>query len=368
MTGKRSPYRWLLFMSLAGALLAGGPLLAGPRPVPSGHAAALAPAEEPPPDRLEGRLGMRTTSAPVSRLPVPAGAEIWVDVESTGPVLLSPGLPGAGGPLVLRSSVLVLRPHGDALAWDTWTAVFQRAGLLPAGAPPLLRGALAAPAAGAAPATAITGEYRVFSTRVPTELLVLRLQINPRTGHQLAAAVRLSGRVDAAQAGAQAQTLVDELTAKALAARESVPVPTGAQPANREVRFSGPQLRSMLEGILQDPLVSPRVKEMARTVLPQATSLRFSVWRTHDALPDSAFFDFYTQQAARLGWGAPLSRDATQPTRPALLFQRPNNDGVVMVRAQPAAGAARPGMLRAPSYIFVLVIEGRIDASSLAAR
>jgi hypothetical protein len=198
------------------------------------------------------------------------------------------------------------------------------------------------------------------------ELLVLGIQKNAKTGQQQVSAVLFSGRLDRNEALGQAQALITELTVRAAAARDSVPVPTGSVPAARETRFSGAQLQAMLGGILQDPSVSTRVKEMARVVLPQATSLRFSVWRTRDYLPDAAFFDFYTQQGARLGWGQPLTRDQTQPEHPALLFQRPNNEGVVMVRAQPAA-QVRPGTMRT-SHIFVLVIEGKIDASSLATR
>lgn len=311
--------------------------------------------------------GPRSTSAPVSKLPVPAGSEIWVDVEGSGPIILpAPGLNTS--PVVQRSSVLVVHPRGDALAWEEWLRMFHHAGMVAENAAPLLRSSTPATAAApGGPPAPPTGEYRVYGTRVATEFLVLGIQKDPKSGQQQVSAVLFSGRMDRTQALTQAQSLIAELTARAVAARGAVPVPAGAIPAAQEIRFSGAQLRSMLTGILQDPSVSPRVKEMSRVVLPQATSLRFSVWRTREYLSDASFFDFYTQQGARLGWGQPLTRDETQPNHPALLFQRPNNDGVVMVRAQPSS-MPRGAASRVPAHIFVLVIEGKIDASSLATR
>jgi hypothetical protein len=196
-------------------------------------------------------------------------------------------------------------------------------------------------------------------------VLGLISQVHKR--QQRAFAVVLRGKLSPAQAGLQARLIVDELLEKAEAERLAPPVPPGAQPAAAQIQYDRAGLAQMRQAIEQQAGVSPRVKQMARVVMSQATRLNYSVWRTSAPLSDQAFIQYYVEETGRLGWGPPISKDETQPGRPTLLFQKPNNAGVVLIRAQPAPAAARPnGPLLPPStFIYVLDMEGTINVASL---
>jgi hypothetical protein len=303
--------------------------------------------------------------APKSRLAYPSDADLWVDAQGA-PSVVVPGVPVDA---IKKLRVVVFRPKGDTLPFDPLKALYVSQGLLPAGAKEALS---ISQTENTAPGLGVNQyETHVFETGAADENLVLGLVRNLGTQHQLAFAALLTGALDHAQAYLAGKTIAAELAEAVRLARLApappavlVPPPGSvfAAPTNT---LSGPLLPEVLKSIEQGNLVSPRVKAMARVVIPQATSITLKVWRTSAPLADEAFLAFYIQQAARLGWGPPISQDQTQAGRPTLLFQRPNNDGVVMVRANPAP--LNPS-IRPATIIKVLEMEGKIDAASLRSR
>lgn len=339
-----------------GALLGAGICLAG---LPSLTAAQEA---GPPPVSPTGAATASFTLAQTSRLPYPAGAERWVDALGSNAVNVS--IPGAGVTVIRKQAVLVFKPVGDRARWEDLEAMYVAAGILAPGAEPKLRLLKMPEGEPARAASTNAFEDRVYRTRVPGEHLALGLIRNLRTRNLLVYGVLLASKLNDAQALLYARSSVETLTEEARVQRMQLPAPAGSVPAAGVIRLHGPQLRQLQQSLVADPGVSPAVKRMAEVVLPQASAVTRSVWRTQGPLSDRAFFDHYTAQARARGWGAPLSRDETQPGRPTLLFQRPYNSGVLLLRAQPTP--ARPEALLQPSTtIFCFEMEGAINVSAL---
>ena len=298
------------------------------------------------------------SAAPKSALPLPMGAELWVD-QAGRPTDTIAGVPTGA---IERMRVLAFRPK-TAMNVEQFAALCVAQGLLPGGQPAVLNSS--EPPKGEAQNQE---DVYTFPTGQADQWLVLGFIRNLRTQNQLAYAVMVDGQVTAPQALAQSRALLTVLAENARQQRITPTPPAGATSSDASRRFVGPALGQMLQGIRRDPLVNPQVKAMAGAVIPQASSVTLHKWRTVAPLGDEAFFDFYTGQASRMGWGLPISRDARQPGRPTLLFQLPDGAGVVMVRAQ-ATPIVGPGAAPRPATIlYVLVIEGRIDVSALTAR
>jgi len=327
---------------------------------PASPAGRFRPREARPGGPTEGNLRVRLSSK--GGLPYPADAELWVDAQvGRTPVAL-----GTFRGTVQKMQVVAFRPKGDALAVGEIEPLFVAARLLEASTKPVLE--LITPPAPLNPGGgAVAYDTLVYRTGRPSEILVCGTIRNPAMPQQLAYAVLMTSNLDAGQAFVHARRTVEPLVVEERARRLSVPAPAGAKVAQPRYSLAPEQIRQLLRGIEQDAAISPRVKEMARVLLPQATGLTFSAWRTQAPLSDQRFFNYYTQQAAALGWGAPVTRDETQPGRPTLLFQRPNSEAVVMVRAQPTT--PRPGILHVPATtIYVLVMEGNINVGAVRGR
>ncbi|MGV3722159.1 MAG: hypothetical protein ACO1SX_14710 [Actinomycetota bacterium] len=292
---------------------------------------------------------------PNSRLPYPTGADVWVDGAGTFNRPL-PALPGGAPGMLVSASFIVMRPKDDNLKPEQLASIYSGSGYLPNGAQPVFKAA-ALPTADSTSGNA--KETFVYRSRSAGKWLVLGLIRNMRTQHQLASVVILSGTLDILQAVAEANRLVELYAGEAQRRRSAPPMPTGTVAAGPTARWEGPKLAQLLNGIVRDPAVSARVKEMARTVIPQAVSINYSSWRTPTPLTDAAFLEFFTQQGTKLGWGAPVSTDESQPGRPTLLFQRPNNQGYVMIRAQPSPPPAIGAAARPSTTIIVLDLEGK---------
>lgn len=193
-------------------------------------------------------------------------------------------------------------------------------------------------------------------------LLVLGWLRNLRSEHLLVYAVLIQGKVSNVDAVTQARSVVTELGRQAKLKRFGPPRPEGAVADGPEHRLQGPQIQQLLTTIQQSSFASPRVKEMSASILPLATSVTLTRWRTAAPLSNADFFNFYIEQAADMGWGRPVVRDESLADRPSLIFQLPGGTGVVMIRSQPTGAPVRP-----VTIIHVLYIEGRIDTSKLKA-
>lgn len=333
------------------ALVSGGFWLASGATLGAAQEAAAPKAEAAAPYAL----------AQTSRLPYPTGADRWVDAVSAGTV--SVNVPGAGVAMIRKQAVMVFRPAGDRMRWEDLEGMYSAAGILPPGAAPklsLLKLPEGEPPAGSGNAF----EDRVYRTRIPGEHVALGLIRNLRTQNLLVYAVVLSSKLNDAQALLYARSTVESLAEEARQQRLKLPPPAGAAPVAGVIRLQGAQLRQLQQSLVADPTVSPAVKRMAEVVLPQATAVTRSVWRTRAPLADREFFTHYTAQARARGWSAPLSRDESEPGRPTLLFQRPYNSGVVLVRAQPTTGAQ--ALVQPSTTIFQFEMEGTINVSALA--
>jgi len=289
-----------------------------------------------------------------SHLPYPSDADVWVDGSGTFNQAVAP-LPGGRSGLLVSSSFIVFRPKGDSLKADDFVALYVANGVLASGEAPVFK-AMALPNSEAA---ANAKETFVYKTRVTGRWLVLGLIRNLRSQHQLASAVVLNGTLDSLQATSEANRLVELYAGEAQRRRQAPPMPAGTVPAGPTARWEGPKLAQLLLSIERDVSISDRVKEMARTVIPQAVSINYSTWKTATRLPDQTFVDFYTTQAQKLGWGAPTSIDLTQPGRPTVLFQRPNAEGYVMIRAQPSPPGPVGTVTRPSTTLIVLDLEGK---------
>lgn len=309
--------------------------------------------------------------APKSRLPYPAGAEIWVDAEGV-PLAAVPGVElGA----VKRVRVLIFRPAGDRVGVPELVPLFVAAEILPPNPRPVLSVLAGLPPVPAA-AAAARHDLHLYKTRNPSELLGLGLRRHlvpgPQPGPVVAYGVVLTGRVEPAGAAVQVQAIVDSLAAREAVARLAPPVPPGSV-LTSQVRVDGPRLPLLVRNIEGDPTVPVRMKEITRAVIPQARMVLLHTWRTPGPLSGKAVVDFYLEQAAQRGWGPPVSRDESVPGQPMLLFQRPNDEGVLMVRAVttplpapgvPAAPGA-PSSRAAATMIVILEMPGRIDLDRL---
>ena len=293
---------------------------------------------------------------PNSHLPYPTDADVWVD--GTGTFNRSVGaLPGGVTGTLGSSSFLVFRPKGDNLKIEEFAGIYAAGGYIADGSAPLFK-------ASSVPTAEMTTvlnakETFVYKTRVGGKWLVLGLIRNLRSQHQLASAVILNGSLDTLQAVAEANRLVELYAGEAQRRRQAPPMPTGTVPAGPTARWEGPKLAQLLQAINRDPAVTPRVKEMAASVIPQAVSINYSTWKTPSPLSDQAFVEFYTQQGPKLGWGAPPSTDQTQPGRPTLLFQRANGEGYIMLRAQPSQPGPIGTVSRPSTTIIVLDMEAK---------
>ena len=296
-----------------------------------------------------------------SGLPYPAGGDVWVDLQGTATAPL-PGVPLDG---IRKLQVLVIRPRGDQLTWEQFGQVYVDHGLLEP-RPKAGMSLLDAPNVELAVPGAVLNheETNLYPTRAG-QRLVLGLVRNLRTGHQLAYAVAIDGNLDNAQAIAYGKYVAKLLSGAAQVARSAPPVPPLAQPDGPVARLQGVHLQQLLNNLRQAPLLAPRLKRMAEVVIPQASAITLSKWRTPTPMADQAFFTFYLQAAANLGWGAPVIQDATHAGRPTLLFERPNNSGVVMVRAQPTPQNPLEPRAFPSTTIFILVMEGKIDVGAL---
>jgi hypothetical protein len=315
-------------------------------------------------------LQQSTPLGPVSRLPHTPGADIWVDSEGMPDARAVPPVAGVQAGVIRRVQILVFRPSGDKLTWDQLTSLYAEEGILPRAAKAEPTSLFSVPRAQGQPLdpNAVAEETNVYRTRVPGELAVMGLSRNLRTQQQFVYVAVLSGKIDNIQAVIYAKSMVNELMVQALARRAGPPVPPGAVPAGQAVRMEGMQLRQLLQAIEQNPGIGPQVKKIGREVLPQATAVTYTSWRTPAPLSDSAFFDFYAREAVKLGWGPPVTKDETQPGRPTMLFQKANGQGVVMVRAQAAPPGPVGQVSRPTTLIYVLDIEGKIDVQNLGPR
>lgn len=299
-----------------------------------------------------------------SGLPYLRGSDVWWDSQGVP----TSAVPGVDASAIRTASILIFRPQGDGLAWEQFTAMYVEHGLLPQ-APKAELTVSSAPQGNIADGSVVANaeETNVYTTRSAGELLILGQIRNLRSRNQLAYAVRLSGKLTNAEAVVHVRKLVDALAAEAKNLRTRLLAPPGSVPAAPEATLRGAYLGQLLRSIDQSPLLSTRVKSMTRAILAHATAVTVTSWRTRTVVSDAAFFQYYAQQAEKLGWGAPVMKDETQPGRPALLFQRPNNQGVVMVRAQPAPLVGPGGVvLRPTTVVFRLEVEGMINAGAFS--
>ncbi len=303
-------------------------------------------------------------SAEKSHLLYPPGAEVWADATGTLPATAGPGTPVS----LLHVRALVFRPVGDSLTWSDHTALYTHRGLLAPGQKPSFSAVkVATGEEKTADPDANTEETNVYVPRSGGQFLVLGFFRNQRTQHQLAYAVLLQGSLTITQAVEQGKALATSLARQVKLARLGPPHPPGAVASAPSRAVTGPALQVMLQSIERSVLVSEKVKMIARIVIPQSTRIELWTFRTAAPMPDTEFVQFYADQARKLGWGEPISRDETQPGRPALLFQRPDG-GVAMIRAEPTPIAGGTPGVRPSTYLFVLMMEGKINVSSLRTR
>ncbi|MBM3946597.1 MAG: hypothetical protein FJ315_04240, partial [SAR202 cluster bacterium] len=157
-----------------------------------------------------------------SRLLYPSDAEVWADAVGTVPTSVSGVTPGP----TVEVRALVFRPRGADLTWANHTALYVHRGALPPGPKPMLSVVkLATGEEKTADPDANTEETNVYSLRPGGRFLVLGFFRNQRTQHQLAYAVLLEGKVDAAQALAQGKTLATTLARQVKLARLGPPHP-----------------------------------------------------------------------------------------------------------------------------------------------
>jgi hypothetical protein len=296
---------------------------------------------------------------PNSRLPYLEGADVWVDGAGTFNQVVA-ALPGGSPGMLVSASFIVFRPKDETLKPDQLASVYATNGYIAPSSQPVFKASSVPSDDVASPGNA--KETLVYKTRGSGKWLVIGLIRNVRTQHQLAFGVVLTGNLDSLQALSEANRLVELYAGEAQRRRQAPPMPTGTVPAGPTARWTGTKITELLSGIVRDPNVSDRVKEMARTVIPQATSINYTTWRTPSLMADQAFIDFYLQQGTKLGWGPPASTDETVPGRPTMLFQRPNNEGFLLIRAQPTSRNARVGTVARPSTtIIVLDVETKQD-------
>lgn len=300
-------------------------------------------------------LGVAVAAPDVAPLPYPAGAEVWVSQV---------GRPQSATPGVLPSSiqkiqVLIFRPADDTLRWSDFARIYVDQGIVAPNTEPFKF--LSLPRA--ANPLADIEETSAYMTRNEGEVLVLGTIRRPGNGFTLGYTVLVKGKLSKVQAMMQAPPVVKQFLYQEKTRRMVPPMPQGSAAYTPTVRVT--DIRSIQQAILTKAEISQRVKEMARVILPQATAVTVSSSRTPQPMTDKEFFDFYAQATAKLGWGPPISRDETQPTRPSLLYQLPFNDSVVMIRG---ATGTMAGTIRPSTYINTLVIEGRINTSALRAR
>lgn len=289
----------------------------------------------------------------------PSDARIWAD--AAGAVVST--LPDVPRNTVLQVRALVFQPKGDNLTWSELTQMLALKGALRAGQKPVFSAAkLATGEAATADPEANTEETNVYAGRTPDEFVVLGFIRNQRTQHQIAYEVVLKGPISAVQATAQGRSLSTMLALTYKFNTSGPPRPQGAVPTGPSRSLAGQQLRLLLESIEKSPTLARGVKSTARVVIPQATKVELWNFRTLQPFSDALLVNFYMNEAVKLGWGTPISRDESQPNRPTLLFQRPNETGVVMVSAEPVPPVPGSG---SATLISILVIDGKINTGSL---
>jgi hypothetical protein len=297
-----------------------------------------------------------------SGLPSPPNADIWADALGEFPVTIPGAEPGAR----VRARAIVFRPRGDNLAWADHVQAFVQKGFIGAGVSPSFS-TLSLPPGEAAVADpeANAEDTSAYATGGLGDYLVLGFIRNLRTQHQIAYGVVLNGaKLNAPQALIQGRSLATMLALQYKLHTNGPPRPPGSVAAAPSRALAGQNLMLLLQSIERSLLVSTRVKEMARAVIPQATKVELWTYRTAAYMPDDVIIAFYMEQARRLGWEGPVSRDETQKGRPTLLFQQPNGAGVVMVRSEPTPIVG--GIPAGPSNtVVILMLEGKIDVNAL---
>ncbi len=392
MTEKRGQVRTAGWgIAWAAVIAAGGAVSAAPevrseRPAPTAFTALMAD-EKPKPDGkptaqkttpaiprtsvlavlvpgVDGAPPLRPLTATQTRLPYPADAELWIDRTPAG----VPVIPGLRTGAIRRMDVLAFRPKNDQMTLDQAAMLYSTLQVLSPAPRPVMElvNPPIPPAPAGAPQTSET--VRVYRGMVPGQVVVLGSAQDLRTRALLIYLVQITGTVGNPEALLQAKTVVSGYMLEERGRRSQPPIPPGSAPVRPIVRFEGPRIQELAQSIERSATVSAQVKEIARVVLMQSSGVMYGAWQTSAPLTDQAFFDFYQTQTQKLGWGPAISRDETQPGHPTLLLQRPHNDGVVLVRAEPTA---RPvlGKSGGPSTtVVVLVIEGSINVSALKPR
>lgn len=297
-----------------------------------------------------------------SRLPYPVGADRWVDAAGADAVTVN--IPGVGFTAIRRQAAMVYRPQGDRMRWEDVTSMCVKAGVLPPNPEPKLTLTKVPEGEGAAVGNAF--EDRIYRTRTPGEHLAMGLIRNLRSQHLLVYEMLLTSKLNDAQALLYARGTVEGLAEEARQRRMQLPAPPGGTPLGSVIRLQGAQVRQLQQALARDPNISPAVRRMADVVLPQATTVTRSAWRTAVPLADKEFFDFYTAQAKLRGYPAPISRDESHPERPTLLLQRPYNSGVTLVRAQPSPAGEGGGAAGTTVYVFDM--DGSINVDALVTK
>src|SRR5262249_7822096 len=131
---------------------------------------------------------------------------------------------------------------------------------------------------------------QAYFTRNPDETLIIGTLQSTTTRLTLGYAVLTEGKLSNFQAVPQAQAVVRNFVKQWKIRRAEKPVPEGATIASPIYRLQGPQLATLQQSILENPRVSQRVKEMARVVIPQATSITTKTYRTSARIQDRDFF------------------------------------------------------------------------------
>jgi hypothetical protein len=296
-----------------------------------------------------------------SRLPYPSGVDRWVDARSDDPVTIN--VPGAGATLIQRQAALIYRPQNDRASWDSLGVLYEKAGILnPKAAPKLTL--MKMPEGEAPKGNAF--EDRIYETRTPGERLALGLIRNLQSQHLLVYQMTISSKMNDAQSLLYARSTVEGLAEEARVERMRLPGPPGSTSIGSVITLRGSQVRTLQNALTQDAAVSDEVKRMATVVLPQATSVSRTAYRTATHLSDKEFFDYYIAQARQRGYTAPISRDESHPGRPTLLFQRPYNSGVTLVRAQPTTNTIQGGLN--PTTVYIFEMDGAINVDALTSK
>ncbi len=323
---------------------------------------AQGPGTLPPDDPtvVAGRTS-QVVLAPTTRLPYPMDSELLVDRQPA----MMPSIPGLPANAVRKCLIAAFRPR-QPISLDELARAYVAAQYLPN------QPGVALEVSETAPANATTvRQARVYRSVLPDEYVILGSIRETRSQAQILYGVVISGNIGRAEALVRAEPVVSGLISSYVleerTRRLQIPIPGGSQPSSPMIRIEGLGLVQLAASIEQSTVVSPRVKEIARIVLPQASGVTHMAWQTPNRISDKGFFTFYLQQAEKLGWGQPVSQDQTRVGHPTLLFQRPANQGVVLVRAQPTPLVT--GKLNKPSTtLYILVIEGRIDVTTLRSR